>query len=116
MFNFVHSCLSKNFIKLGGVLSCVMALNIIFFHNCNHILADEADNTLVMWDDKIFRATFTVVNFLHRQFFVSWLPTFYSPRNHNKITIYSCEISKTKSDAFNKQSRSSLLYSSIAVI
>ena len=59
MFNFVHSCLTKKFLKLGGVLSCVIAFNIIFFHNCNHILADVADDTLVIWD-KIFRAPFTV--------------------------------------------------------
>ena len=62
MFNFVHSCLTKNFIKLGGVHSFVMAYNCIFFHNCNRILADEADNSLVMFDSKIFRASFTVGN------------------------------------------------------
>ena len=54
MLNFVNSCLAKDFIKLGSVLSCVMAFNIIFFHNCNRTLADEADNALVMWDNKIF--------------------------------------------------------------
>ena len=62
MLNFVHSYLTKNFIKLGGVLSCVMASNIMFFHNCSRISADEADNTLVTWDSKIFRAPFTVEN------------------------------------------------------
>ena len=39
MFNFVHSRLSNNFIKLGGELNCVMAFN----------LTDEAENILVMW-------------------------------------------------------------------
>ena len=63
MFNFVHSCLTKNFIKLGGVLSCAMAFSIMFLLNGNDILADKADNTLVMWDNKIFRAPFTVKNF-----------------------------------------------------
>ena len=79
MLNFVDSCLTKNFIKLGGMLICAMAFNIIFFRNFNHILADEADNTLVMWDNKISKTPFTVENFLHHQFFVFWLPTFYSP-------------------------------------
>ena len=60
MCNFIHSCLTMNFIKLGGVLIFVMALNIIFFHYCNLVLADEVDNTLVMWDNKTFRAPFTV--------------------------------------------------------
>ena len=27
MFNFFHSCLIKIFVKLGGVLGCVMAIN-----------------------------------------------------------------------------------------
>ena len=62
MFDFVNSCLTNNFIKLGGVLSCVMACNIIFFHNYNRIFAGEADSTLVMWDNKILRAPFTVEN------------------------------------------------------
>ena len=62
MCNFIHSCVTKNFIKLDGVLSCVMALNIILFHKCIHILADEADNTMVILDNKIFRAPFTVEN------------------------------------------------------
>ena len=62
MFNFVHSCLTKNFIKLGGVLSFVVALNIIFLHKCNRILADESYNTSVMWDNKIFRAPSSVEN------------------------------------------------------
>ena len=79
MLNYVHSYLTKSFIKLGGVLSCVMAFSITFFHNCNRILADKVDNNLVTWDNKIFRAPFTVESFLHHQFFVSWLPTFYSP-------------------------------------
>ena len=69
MFNFVHSCLTNNFIKLGGVLSCVMTFNIILFHHCNCNLTDEAESTLVMWDNK-FYAPFTVeypsfvINFL----------------------------------------------------
>ena len=62
MFNFVHSSLTKNLINLGGVLSCVMAFNLILFHNCDRILADEADNSLIMWGIKIFRAPFTVKN------------------------------------------------------
>ena len=41
MFSYVNSCLKKNLIKLGGVLSCVMAFNIVLFHNCNRILADN---------------------------------------------------------------------------
>ena len=49
-------------LSVGGVLSCVMVFNIILFHNCNCILADEGDNSLVMWDNKIFRAPFTVEN------------------------------------------------------
>ena len=79
MFNFVYSCLTKSFIRLGGVPSCVMVFSIIFFHNCNHNLADDADNTLVMLDNRIFKTPFTVRNFLHHKFFVSWLMTFYSP-------------------------------------
>ena len=63
MFNFDHSCLTKNFVKLGRVLSCVMAFMIIFFLNCNRILTDGADNTLVIWDNKIFRAPFTFENY-----------------------------------------------------
>ena len=63
MFNYTHSCLTRNLIKLGGVLNCAMAFNVIFFHNCNRILADEADNTLVMWNNKIFRAPFIVDDF-----------------------------------------------------
>ena len=59
MFNFFHSCLTTKFIKLGGVISSVMAFNIILFHNCNRILADEAGNSLVMWDNHVFRAPFT---------------------------------------------------------
>ena len=50
MFNFVHTCLTSKLIKLGGgVLSYVMALSIIFFHNCNRLLVDEVD-TLVLID------------------------------------------------------------------
>ena len=79
MFNFVHSCLTKNFTRLGGLLSCVMIFMNIFFHHCNHILADEADNTLAMWDNKIFRAAFTVVSSSFIINFFSWLLTFYSP-------------------------------------
>ena len=78
MFNFVHLCLTKNFIKLGFVLCCVMAFNIILFDDCNCVLADKADKTLDMSYNMIFRAQFAVENFLHRQFFVSWLPAFYS--------------------------------------
>ena len=85
MFNFVHSCLTISFIKLKGVLSCVMALKIIFFHYYNRILEDETDHTLVMLDNMIFRAPFTVRRlFLQYKFFVSWLPIFHSPRNHHK--------------------------------
>ena len=60
MFNFVHSCLTKNVIKLGGVFSCVMAFDIILSLNCYRILSDEGDNTSDMWDNKIVRAPFTV--------------------------------------------------------
>ena len=62
MFSFVHSFQTKNFINLGGVLSCVMQSNIILLHNCNRILADEADNALIMWGNMIFRKPFAVVN------------------------------------------------------
>ena len=71
MLNFFHSCLTKNFINMGGILSGVMAFNIIFFHNHNRILADKADNALAMLDNKVFIAPFTVENFLHHQFFAS---------------------------------------------
>ena len=54
LFNFVYSCLTNNFIKLKGVLSCVMAVNIIFFDNCNSILANKANNTLIMRNYKYF--------------------------------------------------------------
>ena len=54
MFNFVHSRLTNNFIKLGEVLICVMTFNIILFDNCNSTLTNEADSTLVVWDNKIF--------------------------------------------------------------
>ena len=78
MLNFVHSCLTMNFIKLGGVLSCVMAFNNIFFHNPNYILADKADHSLVMWDSMIFTATSTVDNssFIIHLLLLSF---FYSP-------------------------------------
>ena len=102
MFNFVHSYLTKNLITLGGVLSCVMALNIIFFHSCNSILSDEEDNTLVMWD-KILRAPFTVEN---SSFIINFslLCCRYLtlPEIITKITTYSYEFSKIKSDAVNK--------------
>ena len=62
MFSFVNSCLTKHFIKLGGVLSCVMASIIMFFHNCKRILEDEADVTLVIWGNNIFIVPFTVEN------------------------------------------------------
>ena len=95
MFNFVHSSLANNFSKLEGVLSCVLALNIIFYHNCNRILADEADNTLGMWDNKIIRAPFTVENssFILNFSFVS-CRCFILPEIITKITIYSYENSK----------------------
>ena len=38
--------------------------------NCNHILANEADKALAMWDNKIFRAQFTVEN---SSFIISFL-------------------------------------------
>ena len=60
MLNFVHSCLTNNFIKLGGVLSCGVTFNVILFLDCNCILTSEADNTLVVWDNKIFCGPFTV--------------------------------------------------------
>ena len=68
---FLHNFSSVKFCPLvpdqechqtGRVLSCVMAFYIIFFHNCNRILADEVDNSLVIWDNKISRAPFTVEN------------------------------------------------------
>ena len=62
MFNVVHSCLTKNFIKLGGVLSRAIAFNNIFFHEYNHILVDEAGNTLIMLFNRLFRVPFTVEN------------------------------------------------------
>ena len=114
MFYFIHTCLTKKFIKLGVVLSCGMAFNIIFFHNCIRILSDEANNTLLMWENKIFRAPFSVENssftinfsFLGcRHFFITEIIT--------EITIYSYEISKIKSDAVNKESGSILLYCSV---
>ena len=37
LFSFVYLCLTNNFIKLKGVFSCVMAVNIILFDNCNSI-------------------------------------------------------------------------------
>ena len=97
MLNFVNSCLTKNLIKLRRVLSCVMALSIIFFHNCNRILADEADNTLVMRDNKIIRAPFTVENtslIIHFSFLSC--RQFILPKIITKIAIYSYEISKIK--------------------
>ena len=103
MFNFVHSCLTNNFINVGGVLSCVMALNIIFFHISNRFLADEADNTLVMCDNKIFRAPLTVENssFIIN---VSFLDCRHIILTEiiSKIALYSYEIIKIKADAVNK--------------
>jgi len=86
MFNFVHSCLTNNFIKLGGVLTLVMTFNIILFDDCNSSLTNEAQNTLVVWDNKIFCALFTVehpsfvihFSFLSRRHFTS-------PEINNKI-------------------------------
>ena len=103
MFYFAHSCLTKNFIKLVGVLSCVMALSIILFHNCNRVLADVAENTLVMWNNKIFRAPFTVESssfLIHFSCF--GCRRFVLPEINTKYKKFSYEISKVKSDAVNK--------------
>ena len=103
MFSFVHLYQNKNFITLRGVLSCVMAFNVIFFHNCNRILADEADYTLVMWNNKIFRAPFTVENssFTINVSFLGYRRVIL-PLIIKKIKNISCEIITIKSAAVNK--------------
>ena len=60
MFNFLHSCLTNNFIKLGWVLSCVMTFNILLFYHSNCNLTDEGENALLMWNNNKFCAPFTV--------------------------------------------------------
>ena len=109
MLNFVNSCLTMIFIKLGGVLSYVMALNIIFFHNSNRIMAG---NILVMWGNKIFRAPITVESssFIINFCFLA-ADILFSLKSPQKITIYTYEINKIKSGAVNKQIGSSQLYS-----
>ena len=86
ILNFVYLRLNNNFIKFGGVLSCVMMFNIILFHHCNCNLTDEAENTLVMWDNNKFCAPSTVEypSFIIN-FFVSWLPTCSSFNAYNKL-------------------------------
>ena len=59
---FHYQSSTMNFIKLGGVRSCLMAHSIIFLHNYNRILTDEAENTMIIWEKKILRAPFTVEN------------------------------------------------------
>ena len=101
MSNFVHSCLTKNFIKLGGVLSLAMTLNIIFFHNYSHILADEEDNTWICGTTRYLEH-----HSLENSFFIINL-SFLGCRHFivqevRKIAIYYYEVIKIKSDAFIK--------------
>ena len=60
MFSFVHSYRTNNYIKLGGLLSCVMTFDITLFRHCNFNLTNKAENTLLMWDNNKFCASFTV--------------------------------------------------------
>ena len=100
MSNFVHSCLTNNYIEQGGVLSCVMTFNIILFNDCNRILTNEVDNTLVMSDKKNFvyhslLKTFpssSIFRFLAADILLALKSTQkYYPHETSKIKFYAVE-------------------------